>query len=100
MYPWGLARRPFQLLATARRNGPSHVRILHVGICFKPPEWLGYWCVLDALPQVEVEGARDLQGVQAEVTADVAEGTERHAVRTGWVSRIPTHEVSGAARAE
>ena len=33
--------------------------------------------VVDALPQVEVEGARDLQdvqGVQAEVTADVAEG--------------------------
>ena len=32
---------------------------------------------LDALPQVEVEGARDsqeVQGVQAEVTADVAEG--------------------------
>ena len=29
---------------------------------------------LDALPQVEVEGARDLQGVQAEVSADVAEG--------------------------
>ena len=33
---------------------------------------------LDALPQVEVEGARDLQevqGVQAEVTADVDEAT-------------------------
>ena len=32
---------------------------------------------LDALPQVEVEGSRDLQevqGIQAEVTADVAEG--------------------------
>ena len=32
---------------------------------------------LDAFPQVEVEGTRDLQevqGVQAEVTADVAEG--------------------------
>ena len=53
---------------------------------------------LDALPQVEVEGARDLQelqGVQAEVTADVAErgGAPRRSnrlrVRTLAVSRIP-----------
>ena len=60
--------------------------VLYVGACEsqKPERHAGKLCVhrfLDVLPQVEVEGARELQevqGVQAEVTADVA-----HAVRTG-----------------
>ena len=66
----------------------------------------------DALPQVEVvEGARDLASARCPggSTADVAEGdgaprrSNRLRVRTlarGGVSRIPTHEFSGAARAE
>ena len=63
---------------------------------------------LDALPQVEVDGTQEVQGVQAEVTADVVEedGPPRRSNRLKMrtlareVSRNPSHEFSGTASAE